>query len=94
MNAGHLRFISCLEGISFLLLGLAMAARRFWGVDAVFYAGMTHGALFIAFVLVLLVACHREGFGVEVVLFGLVAAVIPFAPFVFERYVHKKEQNA
>lgn len=91
----HLRIISFLEGLSLILLGMAMYIR-YTNYDysyLVRYAGMTHGLLFIAFMVILLIVCQRQKWSLVVFLLGLVASVIPFMPFVFERYIHKKQMN-
>ncbi|WP_394261765.1 DUF3817 domain-containing protein [Moraxella boevrei] len=93
MTPTHLRIISFLEGLSFILLGMAMYIR-YTNYDysyLVRYAGMTHGILFMAFMVILLIVCQRQKWSLVVFLLGLVASVIPFMPFVFERYIYKKE---
>lgn len=95
MTPTHLRLISFLEGLSFLfLLGIAMPLKyKFNNPVLIPYAGMTHGVLFIAFVVVLLVVCQRQKWSLTVFVFGLVAGFLPFMPFVFERYIAKKVDN-
>lgn len=92
MTPTQLRLVSFLEGLSFLfLLGVAMPLKyMFDNPVLVPYAGMAHGVLFIAFVVVLLIVCQRQGWSLMVFVFGLVAAFLPFMPFVFERYIAKK----
>lgn len=92
MNVGHLRLISFLEGLSFLLLlGVAMPLKYMFDQPfLVPYAGMTHGVLFLLFIVILVVVCHRQGWGIGMLLLGLLASVLPFAPFVFERYIKNK----
>lgn len=95
MTPTHLRMISFLEDLSFLVLFVAMYIRHTnydYGY-LVRYAGMTHGLLFIAFIVILLIVCQRQKWSVVVFLLGLVASVIPFMPFVFERYIHKKQMS-
>ncbi len=61
MNIKTLRFVGTLEGISFLLLlGVAMPIKYIWD-NPIFvkYIGMGHGVLFLLFLAVLLVVCHR-----------------------------------
>lgn len=95
MTPAHLRLISFLEGLSFIVLGVAMYIRHV-NVDYAYlvrYAGMMHGALFLAFLALLLVVCQRQKWGIGVFLFGLIAAFVPFLPFVFERYVAKHQHS-
>lgn len=92
MTPTHLRLVSLLEGLSFLfLLGIAMPLKyAFDNPVLVPFAGMAHGVLFIAFVVVLLVVCQRQGWSLLVFVAGLIASLLPFMPFVFERWVAKK----
>lgn len=93
MTPTHLRLISFLEGVSFLVLFATMYIRHV-NYDysyLVRYAGMTHGILFMVFMVILLIVCQRQKWSLVVFLLGLVASVIPFMPFVFERYIYKKE---
>ena len=84
-----LRVVSFLEGLSFIILiGIAMPLK-YW-LDKPFlvpYAGMFHGVMFLVFILVLIMACHAHRWSIGVLLIGLVASVVPFMPFWFERYV-------
>lgn len=95
MTPTHLRVISCLEAISFLvLLGIAMPLKYMFDKPfLVPYAGITHGVLFIIFVVVLLVVCQLQKWSLKVFVIGLIASVLPFAPFFFERYIYKLEQD-
>ena len=92
MTPKHLQLVSILEGISFLLLlGVAMPMKyMFDNPVLVPYVGMAHGVLFIAFLVVLLVVCQRMGWSLLVFVVGLLAAILPFAPFLFERWIAKK----
>lgn len=92
MTPKHLQLVSILEGISFLLLlGVAMPLKyMFDNPVLVPYVGMAHGVLFIAFLVVLLVVCQRMGWSLLVFVVGLLAAILPFAPFLFERWIAKK----
>lgn len=91
MTPTHLRIVSFLEGLSFLLLlGVAMPLKyKFDMPQFVPYAGMTHGVLFISFIVILLIVCQLQKWSLKVFLFGLIASILPFMPFVFERYIHK-----
>lgn len=95
MTPTHLRIISYLEAISFIvLLGIAMPLKYMFDKPfLVPYAGITHGVLFIIFVVVLLVVCQLQKWSLKVFVIGLIASVLPFAPFFFERYIHKLEQG-
>lgn len=95
MTPTHLRLISFLEGISFIvLLFIAMPLKYMFDKPfLVPYAGITHGILFIIFVVVLLVVCQLQKWSLKVFVFGLVASVLPFAPFFFERYIQRLQQQ-
>ena len=57
----NLTIMGYLEGTSFLLLlGIAMPLKYMMDIpEAVKYVGMAHGALFIAYILVLLIATSK-----------------------------------
>jgi integral membrane protein len=91
MNIKTLRFVGTLEGISFLLLlGVAMPIKYIWD-NPVFvkYIGMGHGVLFLLFLAVLLVVCHRMKWSLSIFNMGLIAAILPFGPFIFDRKIKK-----
>lgn len=88
-----LRLVSFLEGVSFLLLlGIAMPLKYFFHQPVLVpYAGMFHGAMFVGFLVLLLVACQVKRWSVKVFVIGLVASLLPFMPFWFERYIYRLE---
>ncbi|MDO5652070.1 MAG: DUF3817 domain-containing protein [Moraxella sp.] len=90
-----LRLISFLEGVSFVLLLLvAMPLKYYFDKPfLIFPAGMFHGLMFVSFIVVLLITCQVRGWSLKPFLLGLVAAVVPFMPFWFERYVHKLDKD-
>lgn len=92
MTPTHLRLVSFLEGLSFVfLLGVAMPLKYLFDMPALVpFAGMAHGVLFIAFIVVLLIVCQRQGWSLLVFVVGLIAAFLPLMPFVFERWIAKK----
>ena len=77
MNVQALRFVGTLEGISFLLLlGVAMPIKYIWGNPVlVKYIGMGHGVLFVLFLVMLLVVCHRMKWSLSIFNLGLIAAI-------------------
>jgi integral membrane protein len=82
-----LRGLSVIEGISTLcLFGVAMPLKYLGGMPlAVTIVGSIHGALFIAVVLLFLVAIERVPLGVRLGVAGIVGAIFPFGPFVVDR---------
>jgi integral membrane protein len=87
MKIRHLRVLSIIEGISMLLLlFVAMPIKYVLGNPMVVkYVGMTHGWLFIAFLIVLLTVSHQRKWDVITFVQGIIAAILPFGPFIFER---------
>ena len=78
--------VGFLEGCSFLLLlGVAMPLKYTLGIhEAVRFAGSAHGVLFIAYLVVLLMTAHRVRFPLWGMPLGVVAAILPFGPFLFD----------
>jgi integral membrane protein len=76
-----------IEGVSFLfLLGVAMPLKYFAGMPAaVKFAGWTHGLLFMAFCMCLLVAQGERQWPLRWSGMILLAALLPFGPFVIDR---------
>lgn len=95
MTIKTLRIIGLLEGLSFLLLlFVAMPMKYMMGNPIlVKYVGMGHGVLFIAFLVVLFIVCEKQKWSLKVFIMGLIAAILPFAPFIFDRKLKKYEQN-
>ncbi|NHB58043.1 DUF3817 domain-containing protein [Acinetobacter sp. 194] len=95
MNIQSLRVVGTLEGISFLLLlFVAMPIKYFLGNPIlVKYIGMGHGVLFVLFLLVLFIVCERQKWSIQIFLLGLIASVLPFAPFFFDRKLKKLQQQ-
>ena len=90
---GRLRAVGMVEAVSFLLLlGVAMPLKYFAGMPvAVKIAGWIHGLLFLAFGLCLLVAHGERRWSMRWSALVLVAALLPFGPFVIARRL-KSEQ--
>ena len=82
-----LRHVAFIEGISTLVLfGIAMPLKYFAGMPmAVRIAGSLHGALFIALVLMLLLAIRKVPISPALAAVGIAAAVVPGGPFLFDR---------
>jgi integral membrane protein len=82
-----LRAIALAEGVSFLvLLGVAMPLKYLAGMPlAVKVAGWIHGLLFIAVCVVLARTARRLGWPRRRVAAVVVAALLPFGPFVIDR---------
>ena len=74
------RILSLIEGLSLLaLLFIAMPAKYHFGYDFIFLVGMTHGVLWISYVILSLAVSHQQRWSVMKWLMALGASVIPFA---------------
>lgn len=82
-----LRWLAIVEGISTLVLfGIAMPLKYFAGMPAaVRGAGLIHGILFIALVLMFLLAIRKVPLSPRLAAVGIVAAVFPGGPFLFDQ---------
>lgn len=93
-SIGRLRLTGFLEGASFLvLMGVAMPLKYLAGLpEAVKWTGWIHGVLFIAYCFAILMALleRRISFGKSVL--ALVAALLPFGPFLMDRSLAKDER--
>ena len=83
-----------LEGVSFLLLlGVAMPLKYFADLPlAVKLAGWMHGLLFMTFCALLLVAHGERRWSLRWTTLILVAALLPFGPFVIDRRLRNEEK--
>jgi len=87
----RLKRVGYAEGFSFLLL-LAMMPLKYrmgWplGVTVV---GSIHGFLWVFYVCVIWQAKQAMNWGTKPLLFGLLASVLPFGPFVYEWWLRRK----
>lgn len=82
-----LRILGIVEGTSTLILfGIAMPLKYFAGIpEAVTLVGSVHGALFVALVVAFIVGMKRIPLPPRLTALGIVAAVVPFGPFVVDR---------
>ena len=94
MNIQTLRIIGLLEGISFLLL-LFIAMPMKYMLDnpvLVKYVGMGHGVLFMLFLIVLFMVCEKQKWSITMFILGLIASILPFGTFVFDRKLKTFQQ--
>ena len=91
MFLSRLRTLSLVEGVSTLVLfGIAMPLKYIAKMPlAVRIAGSAHGFLFVALVVMLGMAVKRVPISSRVALGGVIAAVFPFGPFLFDRYLKR-----
>ena len=88
------RIVGIAEGVSFLiLLFIAMPLKYILEIEeAVKIVGWVHGALFISFVYFAfeMMAVFKKNFGWLAK--AIVAAVLPFGTFIFDRQLKKEER--
>ena len=79
--------VSRAEAISFLLLlGIAMPLKYMMDMPLmVKYVGWAHGALFMAYMVLLVLTAVELKLSLWKTALGAVASFLPFGPFVFER---------
>ena len=84
-----LRRLAIVEGISTLVLfGIAMPLKYFAGMPmAVRIVGSLHGALFVALVVMLLLAIRKVPISPALAAAGIAAAVVPGGPFLLDRHL-------
>ncbi|HEV7239788.1 MAG TPA: DUF3817 domain-containing protein [Thermoanaerobaculia bacterium] len=88
-----LRQLAIVEGVSTLVLFfVAMPLKYFAGMPlAVTVAGSIHGFLFVALVIMLLIAIAKVPISIGLAAAGLVAAIVPGGPFLLERRLARIE---
>ena len=83
------RMVSCAEGLSYLVIlsvTLGFISREF-----VFVLGMTHGVLFLLYLILSLLVSNQKGWSVIKWLGLFAAAIIPFAFVPVEVMMRKQE---
>lgn len=85
--AQRFKWVAYAEGASFLaLLGIAMPLKYLAGLpQAVRVIGLAHGVLFLAYVWLVFDAFGAKRFSAKQAALALIASLLPFGPFVFER---------
>ena len=92
----NLRRVGMLEGASFLvLLGIAMPLKYLADQPmAVKIVGWIHGALFIMFCFALWTAKNDKNWSIKEAAVFLIAALLPFGPFVVDRKLKAQEDQS
>ncbi|TXD96920.1 DUF3817 domain-containing protein [Psychrobacter frigidicola] len=87
----NLTIMGYLEGTSFLLLlGIAMPLKYMMGIsEGVRYIGMAHGVLFIAYIVILMVAAIKIKMPLWAIPAGVLGSFLPFGPFIFDHFLKK-----
>jgi len=82
---GRLRLVAILEGISYLLFAITMPLKYVYGLkDPNFYVGMTHGWLFVLYILLAFQNSFYYRWSFKTLLLVLIASLIPFATFIVD----------
>ena len=86
-------WVALAEGASFLaLLFIAMPLKYFAGMPlAVRVVGLAHGILFVLYALLVFEALGAGRFTMRTAALAMIASVVPFGPFVFERRIGGRE---
>ncbi len=93
-SVGRLRVLAFLEGMSYLLLlFIAMPLKYWFGFPlAVTIIGGLHGLLFVVLLLALAQVFFTNKTSFWVCLLGVVASLIPFGTFFYDRTLRKIEE--
>jgi len=88
------RILSLIEGVSLLvLLFIAMPAKYQFGISGVVpVVGLTHGCLWLAYLVMSLAVSHQRQWSVGFWLMSLAASVLPFACFVLEKKLKRMDE--
>jgi len=90
-----LRHLGIVEGFSTLILfGIAMPLKYMADMPtAVSIVGSLHGFLFVALCVMFAVAVKRVPIPQKLAVWGVLGAVVPFGPFVVDRWLKKYEEK-
>lgn len=91
--AKRFRWISLIEGTSFLILLLiAMPLKYMWDYPMVVtYVGWAHGVLFVIYIYIVFPTAQKLQWNFSRTFFALIASVLPFGPFIFDRNLKKSQ---
>ena len=86
------RLVGFAEGTSFLvLLGIAMPLKYAAGLpEAVLAVGWAHGVLWVLYLIAAIRAAVAEKWSFATFVWAGVASVMPFGPFVFDRFLQRR----
>lgn len=92
--AKRFRWISLIEGISFLvLLLIAMPLKYVFDMPLmVKYVGWAHGILFIVYIYMVFPTAHKLNWNFSRTFLALMASILPFGPYIFNRNLKKDQQ--
>ena len=93
-SLGILRLLALIEGISYLTFALTMPLKYFFDMPAPNrIVGMAHGGLFIAYCIMVFVVNLDKKWSLKINFIAYAASLIPFATFVVDAKIFKKEQE-
>lgn len=94
-NINRLRVLGFLEGISYLLLlGICMPLKYLMDIpEPTYYVGMSHGVLFIAYCLWVLIVAFELKWTIGKTLWALAASLVPFGTFIADAKLFKPAKN-
>lgn len=91
---GRLRVLAILEGVSFLLFAITMPLKYWFQIpEPNLYVGMTHGWLFILYVLFCIQNIFIHGWGIKASVLSLGASLVPFGTFYADAKIFKPQQK-
>lgn len=82
------RIVSLIEGMSYLLI--LCVSLGFISRDLVSTIGMGHGALFVLYVVLSILAARKQGWSMGVWFLLFLSALIPFAFVLVEMFLEKE----
>jgi integral membrane protein len=85
------KYVAYSEGISYLALFVVTMPLKYWaampGPNRV--VGFAHGLLFVSYVVLICEALGAGRFTLRAAALAFLAALLPFGPFVFERWFER-----
>jgi integral membrane protein len=87
---GRVRAVGTVEGVSALILFFVAMPLKYVvklpeGKDIVFWVGLIHGVLFVAYAAVTFFAWGKGAITAKLVGLAAIASIVPFGPFVIDR---------
>ena len=93
-SLGILRLLALVEGISYLTFALTMPLKYFYEMPMPNkIVGMAHGGLFMAYCIMVFVVGRNKKWDFKTKFIAYFASIIPFATFVVDAKIFKKEQE-
>lgn len=93
-NLKTLRVLAILEGISYISFAITMPLK--YNYDMLLpnkIVGYIHGALFIAYLIWLVLAVKEQKWGFKHLFLGGIASIIPFGTFVADKKLFQLPEN-